>query len=142
VKLDVLWNWEAPQGGGDTHLAVYRGTRSRVEVRQGAQENYRPELYVVPADDAARRAVAARVQELASRYPGIAYEDRDGEALVRIPESYRVGHEAHFAQVTNQFLRYLDDPRQLPEWENPGMIAKYFVTTNGVWVSQRGKATA
>src|SRR5947208_1867282 len=35
VKLDVLWNWEAPGGGSDTHLAIYRGTKSRIEVRQG-----------------------------------------------------------------------------------------------------------
>src|SRR4051794_37940035 len=28
TKLDVLWNWEAPAGTGDTHLAVYRGTKS------------------------------------------------------------------------------------------------------------------
>src|SRR5690242_15587478 len=47
VKLDVLWRWEAPAGTGDTHLAIYRGTKSRVEVRQGAAENYRPELCVV-----------------------------------------------------------------------------------------------
>src|SRR3954451_16704407 len=47
VKFDVLWNWEAQAGGGDTHFAVYRGTKSRVEVRQGAKEKYVPELFVV-----------------------------------------------------------------------------------------------
>src|SRR5262249_17955916 len=35
VKLDVLWDYEAAAGAGDTHLAVVRGTRSSVEVRQG-----------------------------------------------------------------------------------------------------------
>src|SRR5262249_13379000 len=47
VKLDVLWDYEAAAGAGDTHLAVFRGSRARVEVRQGQEQNYRPELYVV-----------------------------------------------------------------------------------------------
>src|SRR5690242_16899976 len=50
VKLDVLWNWEAPAGGGDTHYAVYRGTKAKVEVRQGAAEGWRPELFVAGRD--------------------------------------------------------------------------------------------
>jgi predicted dehydrogenase len=136
VKLDVLWNWEAPQGAGDTHLAVYRGTRGRVEVRQGAEEKFRPELYIVPVDATARAAAQARVAELLAKYPGIGCEERGDRLLVTIPDSYRVGHEAHFAQVTGQFLRYLANPALLPAWENPYMIAKYFVSTAGTWVSQ------
>ena len=27
ISLNVLWDWEAPAGGGDTHFAVYRGTQ-------------------------------------------------------------------------------------------------------------------
>jgi predicted dehydrogenase len=136
VTLDVLWNWEAPAGGGDTHLAIYRGTRSRLEVRQGARENYRPELFVVTQDAEVKRALTSRVAELQSKYPGIACEDRGAEVLVTIPDSYRVGHEAHFAQVTNQFLRYLDNPSLLPAWENPNMMAKYATATHGVDLSR------
>jgi predicted dehydrogenase len=136
VKFDVLWNWEAPQGGGDTHLAVFRGSRSRVEVRQTAAEKFRPELFVVTGKAEVKQALAARVAELQAKYPGIGSEDRGGEVLVTIPDVYRVGHEAHFAQVTNQFLRYLDNPALLPAWENPNMIAKYSVATKGVDASR------
>jgi predicted dehydrogenase len=132
VTLDVLWSWEAPAGGGDTHLAIYRGTKSRLEVRQSKKENYRPELFAVTGDAAVKRALAARVTELQAKYPGIGCEDRGGEVLVTIPDVYRVGHEAHFAQVTNQFLRYLDNPGLLPAWENPNMLAKYATATIGV----------
>ena len=48
TKFNVIWDWEAPAGGGDTHFAFYRGTRARVEVRQTAADRYLPELYVVP----------------------------------------------------------------------------------------------
>ena len=137
VKLDALWNWEAPQGTGDTHYAWYRGTRSKIEVRQGAAEKYRPELYVVSSDAAVKAALKARVAELQARYPGIGVEERGAEdQLVTIPDSYRVGHEAHFAQVTRQFLEYLENPASLPAWEKPNMLAKYFVATTGVRMSQ------
>jgi hypothetical protein len=47
-----------------------------------------------------------------------------------------VGHEAHFAQVTKQFLGYLKELNSLPAWEKPNMLAKYFVTTQGVHESR------
>jgi hypothetical protein len=139
ARLDVRWDYQAAAGAGDTHLAVCRGSRSRIEVRQGAAENYRPELYVVPnrvGDRDVGDAVRRKLSALQTAFPGLAVEERAGEWRVGIPDVYRVGHEAHFAQVTNQFLKYLREPRSLPAWERPNMLAKYHVTTQGV---QRGQ---
>src|SRR3954452_6440082 len=133
VKLDVLWNWEAPAGGGDTHLAVYRGTKSRVEVRQAEAEKYVPELYVVGG---VGRELLAKVTELVKTHPGIGVEDRGDEFRISIPQQYRVGHEAHFGQVAMQFFEYLRHPKSFPAWENPDMLAKYFVSTKGTALSQ------
>jgi predicted dehydrogenase len=135
VKLDVLWRWDAPDGTGDTHLAIYRGTKARVEVRQGAAENFRPELYVVPHGPESRKAAQSRIAEMAARYPGVAAEDGGAEIRVTIPDRFRVGHEAHFAQVTNRFFDYLRG-ESFPSWENLNMLAKYLVTTRGVEMSQ------
>src|SRR6185436_15214172 len=30
VTLNVIWDWEAPAGAGDSHFAYYRGSRSRL----------------------------------------------------------------------------------------------------------------
>jgi len=135
IKLDVLWRWEAPQGAGDTHHAVYRGSKSRIEVRQGKEELYRPQLYVVPVAGDVKEALLEKVAGLAGRYPGVAIEDRGCEMRVIIPDRYRVGHEAHFAQVTNRFFEYLKDPGEFPAWENPAMLAKYVVGAKGVELS-------
>src|SRR5262249_6629783 len=79
VKLSVLWNVEASAGGGDTHLAVFRGTRSRVEVRQGREEKYQPELYVIPnktmEHPLVRRAIDQKIQALHADIPGIGVID-------------------------------------------------------------------
>jgi predicted dehydrogenase len=134
VRLDVLWNWESP-AGGDRHYAAYRGSRSRIEVRQGEKENYRPEVYVAPNGPENRAAVAAALREriagLQGAYPGLGCEDLGDEFRMIIPDAYRVGHEAHFAQVLAQFLEYLKSPESMPAWERPNMLAKYYVTTAG-----------
>ena len=141
TALNVLWDWEAPAGAGDTHYAVYKGSRARIEVRQSKADNYRTEVYVVPNADGdraqVRAAVQARVAALQGEWPGVAVDERHGEIHLAIPESFRVGHEAHFAQVTRNFLGYLRDGGRVPVWERPNMLAKYFVTTTGTELSRR-----
>lgn len=139
VRLDVLWAYESPMGT-DTLHAVYRGTNARIEVRQGQKENYRPALYVVPARPEQRvmllRALRSHIDRLQATYPGVGFKDSGNELLITIPDRYRVGHEAHFAQVLNQFLEYLKTPKSMPPWERPNMVAKYYVTTSGVALAQ------
>jgi predicted dehydrogenase len=142
TKLNVIWDWEPPAGSGDTHFAVYRGTRARIEVRQTRADRFQPELYVVPAAAAMKpqvlAAVRARIEALKPGHPGIGVEDRGAEIRITIPDSLRLGHEAHFAQVTRSFLTYLRDRRTLPAWERPNMLAKYYVTTKGTELSREG----
>ncbi len=144
VRLGIHWDIEAPAGGGDTHLAVLRGSAARVEIHQGRAEQYRPELYVYPTDALGlprlRRALEQRLAELQPRYPGLGLVDRETHYHVTIPAGLRVGHEAHFAAVTQQFLRYVQGAEPLPAWENANLLAKYLVTTRGVARSRQPTA--
>jgi predicted dehydrogenase len=130
VKLDILWNAEAPHG--DTYEASFRGTKSTVAIRQGEAEKYRPELYVTPVSEALKKKIAS----LQSAWPGVSFEEKNGEARILIPEKYHVGHEAHFAQVANKFFGYLRSPESLPVWERAYMLAKYYVSTRGVEIAK------
>jgi predicted dehydrogenase len=135
VRLNVLWDFEAPPGAGDTHLAVFRGTHSWVAVRQEKEQEFKPELYVSPSAGhkaAVVDALARRVEQLEARWPGVAVKDQGERLWVTVPDEYRVGHEAHFGEVAGQFFQYLEDPKLLPAWEKPNMLAKYWLTTQGV----------
>jgi predicted dehydrogenase len=141
AKLDVIWNYEAPAGGGDTHVAIFKGTKSSLEIRQGKEENWKPELYVVPNSPASKAEILAALKKkigaLQSKFAGVGVEERGNKLWVTIPDKFRDGHEAHFAEVMRRFLSYLRDPKTLPAWENPNMLAKHYTTTKGLEMGYR-----
>lgn len=141
AKLDVIWNYEAPAGGGDTHVAIFKGTKSQLEIRQGKEENWRPELYVVPNQATSKGEILTALQQklaaLQSKYPGLEVVERGSKLLLTIPDKYRDGHEAHFAEVARRFFQYLRNPQALPAWERPNMLAKYYTTTKGLELGYR-----
>ena len=145
AKLDVIWNYEAPAGGGDTHVAIFKGTKASIEIRQGKEENWKPELYVVPNSASSKAEILAalktKVAALQSKFAGVAVSERGNKLWVTIPDKFRDGHEAHFAEVMRRFLGYMRDPKSLPAWENPNMLAKYYTTTKGLEMGYRS-ATA
>ncbi len=128
AHVSVTWNFEAPDGTGDTHFSVMRGSKASLIIRQGAAQDFKPALYIernpsVPQKkfDAAVLAALIATQE---RFSGIGVR-REGDVwAVTIPGNYDVGHEAHFAEVTNRFLDYLRGG-EMPAWEVPNMITKY-----------------
>ncbi len=134
VAVETRWDWEA-RVGDDTHTACYRGSRARLELRQGAAEGYRSELYVVPVADIAT-AIERRIAALQTTYPGVGLVKLRGEWRVTIPDALRIGHEEHFAQMTRRFLDHVEHRRPFPAWEKPNTLAKYYVCTEGVAISQ------
>ena len=140
VKVKASWDYESEAGAGDTHFAAFRGSKARVEVRQGKEEKYRTELYVVPHNREKKTEVLAalekRINTLQAKFPGIGVDDLGEQMRLTIPDRYRVGHEDHFAQVTERFLEYLKNPRAMPAWEKAKLLSsKYYVTTKGVELS-------
>lgn len=131
-KIIVKWNFQAPEGGGDTHYSVIKGGKAKLVIRQGKEQSYKPELYIEPAagagEDELAQALKDAIANLQSKYPGIGLEHADGVWHVLIPDKYRIGHEAHFGQVTQRYLKYLVDG-ELPAWEVPNMKTKYSITT-------------
>jgi predicted dehydrogenase len=128
AKVSVAWNYEAPSGGGDTHYSMMRGTKASLVIRQGPEQQFKPVLYIEKvgrtSGAAFETALKAAVETLQVKYPGVGFQ-RDGRSWrITVPEKYDVGHEAHFAQVTENYLHYLRGGK-LPDWEVPNMITKY-----------------
>lgn len=138
AKVSVIWNYQAPEGTGDTHYSIMRGAKSDLIIKQGEAEGYKPILYVEPKEaegfeEILNEAVNGKVQE---EFAGTTVEKMvDGTFKVVIPEEFKIGHEAHFGQVTENFLKYYEAGK-LPEWEVPNMISKYYTTIEGYKMTQ------
>lgn len=141
AKVSVIWDFEALAGTGDTHYSIMRGDKAHLVIRQGATENYKPVLYAVPAagqdDNAFRAALQAAVDQLASRYAGLAIAAAaNGEYRINVDPALATSHEEHFAEVTRKYLGFLK-AGEMPEWEAPNIIAKYYTTTQALELARR-----
>jgi predicted dehydrogenase len=136
AKVSVIWNFQAPEGTGDTHYSIMKGTRCNLIIRQGKQEGYRPVLYIESVGnedpDSFQKELSEKFNSIETRYPGVRLVRSEvGKWVVEIPDEYKVGHEAHFGQVTEKYLKYLQDGR-VPDWEVPNMITKYYTITKAL----------
>ncbi len=136
AKVSVIWNFEAPEGTGDTHYSIMRGTKCNLTIKQGEEEGYKPQLYIEANAGVDLKEFAGylynAVQDLSSKFAGLDLEKLDENLWrVEIPEAFKVGHEAHFGQVAEKYLDFLVQGK-MPEWEVPNMIVKYYTTTEGL----------
>ena len=142
AKVIVYWKYKAPEGGADTHYSIMRGTKANVIIRQGKEQNYKPELFIETAKGgnakALEQALKAGFANVQAKYPGIELKKEGKNWHILIPNNYRIGHEAHFGQVMERYLQYLIDGK-LPEWEVPNMIAKYYTTTSALEIALNNK---
>lgn len=140
VKLTAKWAYSAPEGSGDSQNSVLHGTKADLYVRQGAAEKYTPVLYIEPVGQPAdyEKLLMARLKDVQKKYPGVELKKSAKGWEVVIPEKYKDGHEAHFGRVTEKYLGYLRDG-DMPKWEVPNMITKYYTTTQALALS-KGKS--
>lgn len=139
AKVTALWRFEAQAGAKDTHHSMLRGTRATLQINQGPDQGYQPTLYVENKSPRApaqfEQTLRAAITKLAATWPGLNIKPVGNLWQIVVPEKYYVGHEAHFAQVTENFLRYLTGA-PMPDWEVPNMLAKYYTTTEAFRLSQ------
>jgi predicted dehydrogenase len=130
------WEYESLGALDDSYLVLYRGSRATVRVRQTKEENYLPEVDVIPNARLNRGAVIAalerQLRQLAITFPNLSIRDSGTRIRIVIPREDRTRSGSSFAQLVNRFLEYVRYPQSLPRWEKPNMLAKYYITTTAV----------
>ncbi|GAB3951559.1 putative oxidoreductase C-terminal domain-containing protein [Spirosoma harenae] len=138
AKVSVTWAYKAPEGAGDTHYSIMRGTKANLIIQQGPAQQYKPTLYIEPVAgnknlEASVKAILPKIQQ---EFPGVEVKKSAKGWAVIIPEKYKEGHEAHFGRVAQKYLDYLK-AGNLPAWEVPNMIAKYYTTTQALELAKK-----
>jgi hypothetical protein len=121
-----------------------RGTKANLIIRQGAEQNYKPALYIEPVnvnDVSFAHILTEQLMSIQAKFPGVGIEKNTAGWKITIPEKYNEGHESHFARVMEKFLQYFKEGK-LPAWEVPNMIAKYYTTTSALEMALQAKNAA
>ena len=139
TRVSVTWDYVAPEGGGDTHYSLMKGSKTHLIVKQGEEQGFLPVLFLTPAHGVSRQQWEIDVKEgfteISREFPGIKLVLETDGFKMEVPDEYRIGHEAHFAKVTEKYLQFLVDGK-LPDWEVPNMLAKYYTTTRAYEIAK------
>lgn len=138
AQVSVSWAYEAPEGGGDTHYSMIRGTKAALVIRQDAEQAYQPALYIVPVNESPgyEKHLQEQIVLLAKKYPGVQLAKVKAGWQVMIPDVYKMGHETLFSKVMNKYLLYIQ-AGHMPDWEMPNMLAKYYTTTQALELAKK-----
>ena len=139
--LKVIWNYQAPEGGGDTFISTIKGTKVILKTIQDKEHNFIKQLYAQKAEGVDEKEFAENIQQtvakINTRYPFVSVlpTSNKGEYLINIPAENREGHESHFRYVAEHFFNYLVN-RDMPGWEISNTLAKYYITTTAVEIAK------
>jgi len=131
AKTTTLWKYKSAQNTGDLYSAIMKGTKANLIIKQGAEENYQPVLYIEMAPSFKTVNISDYFKRVQQKFPGVEIQAANNGWKVVVPDKYKEGHEEHFGRVTTNFLEYLKN-KNMPAWEVPNMLAKYYVTTKAL----------
>lgn len=111
VEIETLWGLEEPEGGGDLHHSILRGTRSDLIVEQGPETGFLTMLTINPVEGGQvfAGALTDAIARMQTGFPGLGFEPVGTQFRITIPKALRTTHEQHFAAVLQTFLGYLDE---------------------------------
>ena len=138
ANVKVVWNYVAPEGGGDTHYSLMRGSKANLVILQGPEQGYVPTLFIEPVAPVSadfEKVVTDNFSKIKDKFPGVDLKKLENKWEVIVPQKYHNGHEAHFGQVTERYLQYLIDGK-LPDWEESYMLTKYYTTTKALKIAK------
>lgn len=143
ASATARWELTQPAGGGDASRLVAHGTRASIRLEQGPDTGHRRQLIVEAqgdSDDVAR-ALAALVLPGQGELSGVALEPRGPERYeITVPPALDGGHETHFSQVLDAFLRTIDE-RRWPADVAARTLAKYALLAEAARVTSPGAGT-
>ena len=111
ARLVARWDISPPPGGGDTSRLVLRGRTAEVRVEEGAHTGFRRRVRLASRGGAAtERALAAVLATAQPELPGVAAQPAGpGRYEVTLPAALVTAHEAHFAELLDELLEWIDD---------------------------------
>lgn len=139
MGVSVEWRSATPKDGNDLRYACAEGTKATLQITQEYGQK-RPKLYIQKEEKISEQNFRTNLEQtiarLQSNYPGIYLLIEPESNQIVIPSDLELLRDPTF----KVFLGYLVN-RDMPKWEVPNTLAKYYITTTALEMT-KGKKTA
>lgn len=133
VRVD--WHAVTPKDGNDLKNAYAEGTKCTLLIKQEYGQK-RPKLYVQKAKKVSEKDYHTNLEQAIARlqtdYPGISLSKESESTEVVFPSDLELSRDPTF----KIFLGYLVN-RDMPKWEIPNTLAKYYITTTALEMAKK-----
>jgi len=142
VRAATRWEVSSPPGGGDTSRLVLRGRAAEIRVEQSAETGFRRRVVVEGRGDAAELARHLARVLAGGEWPGAQARALDAASYeIDVPPALEVGHEAHFAELLDELLGWIDTGHR-PAALATRTLAKYTLLAEAAAATARDEAVA
>ena len=136
-RVKVEWRPATPPGGNDLRNAYAEGTNSTLLIQQEYGEK-RPELCIQKSGKISENEFKSRLVKAVARlqndFPGISFSGESKTVQIIIPSELELSHDPTF----KVFIGFLVN-KELPKWEVPVTLAKYYITTTALEMAKRNR---
>lgn len=137
IEVDVEWRAATPPNGNDIRSAYAEGTRAKLVINQNYGEK-QPKLYIQKrgkvTENDFRANLAQTVARLHSIFPGLSISKQSENTEIIIPSTPEISRDPTFKVFTGYLVN-----RNLPKWEIPNTLAKYYITTTALEMAKGKK---
>jgi predicted dehydrogenase len=134
-RVMVEWRFTTPEDGNDLKGAYAEGTKATLIISQEYGQQ-RPRLFAQKGENVTEKDFQINLEQaitlLNTNYPGIILNMESKNFEIIIPENL----EQKFDPTFKVFLGYLVN-RDMPQWEVPNTLAKYYITTTALEMAKK-----
>ena len=128
--VKVEWRAATPKDGNDLRSAYAEGTKATLVITQEYGQKH-PSFYAQKNENVSeedfKSSLKKAIAKLSSDYPGITLSEESGRTEIILPAEL----ESKYDPTFKVFLDYLVK-RDMPDWEIPNTLAKYYITTTAL----------
>ena len=142
ARAATRWEVSSPPGGGDTSRLILRGRAAEIRVEQSAETGFRRRVVVEARGDVKESERHLERVLTGGEWPGVqARAVGQASHEIDVPAALDVGHEAHFAELLDELLGWIDTGRR-PAALATRTLAKYTLLAEAAAVTARDDAAA
>jgi predicted dehydrogenase len=135
AEVRVDWRSATPKDGNDLRNAYAKGTKATLFIKQEYGQKY-PKLYAQKGEKGSEKDfqnnLVQAIDRIQANYPGISLSQEAKNTEIVMPSDLEISHDPTF----KVFIGYLIN-RDMPKWEVPNTIAKYYITTTALEMAKK-----